>query len=220
MGTNSCQSPVQPRRSRVGQSVGMSQALPRKLHTAASCRRFEPLVAAREPAAPLEVGVHDDAGDVVGGERARVALDAHVAEAVRGEPRLEDVALDAGGDHPVDLPAVSGSGRNGRSGARWSVVTSPSGPSASAWVSTSSVPAGPRSVSRTRPLMFWPRSTTWTPGRSSVTETGRISSTARTGGAGEVTSASNPRSTTWDRRPLPGRAAAGPRAGPRSGRRA
>ena len=65
-------------------------------------------------------------------------------------------------------------------------MTSPSGPSASPWVSVISVPAGPRSVSRTRPLMFWPRSTTWTPGRSSTTDTGRSSSTARTGGAGEV----------------------------------
>ena len=44
--------------------------------------------------------------------------------------------------------------------------------------------------------MFCPRSTTWTPGRSSVTETGRSSSTARTGGAGEQTRASYPRSLT------------------------
>ena len=76
------------------------------------------------------------------------------------------------------------------------MVTSPSGPSASPWVSVISVPAGPSEVSRTRPLMFWPRSTTCTPGRISVTDTGRSSSTARTGGAGDVTSASYPRSLT------------------------
>ena len=40
-GTNSCQSPVQPARSRCGQSVGTSQALSRKLQTAASCSRFD-----------------------------------------------------------------------------------------------------------------------------------------------------------------------------------
>ena len=44
--------------------------------------------------------------------------------------------------------------------------------------------------------MFCPRSTTWTPGRTSVTETGRSSSTADTGGAGEQTRASYPRSLT------------------------
>ena len=76
------------------------------------------------------------------------------------------------------------------------MVTSPSGPSASPWVSVISVPAWPRFVSRTRPLMFWPRSTRCTPGRSSVTATGRTSSTGRTGGAGEQTSASYPRSLT------------------------
>ena len=39
-GAKICQSPVQPARSRCGQSVGMSHALPRKLHTAASCSRL------------------------------------------------------------------------------------------------------------------------------------------------------------------------------------
>ena len=119
-------------------------------------------------------------------ERARVPLDRGRTEAVRGEPRLERVAVDARPRRRVSTwPALSGSGRNGIAGRRCSIVTSPSGPSASPWVSVISVPAGPRSVSRTRPLMFWPRSTTCTPGRSSVTATGRTSSTARTGGAGE-----------------------------------
>ncbi len=45
----------------------------------------------------------DDPGDVVGAERAGVALDADVAEAVGGEARLEDVAGPARGDHGVDL---------------------------------------------------------------------------------------------------------------------
>ena len=93
-------------------------------------------------------------------------------------------------------PALSGSGRNGIAGRRCSIVTSPSGPSASPWVSRISVPAGRGRSSRTRPLMFWPRSTRCTPGRSSVTATGRTSSTGRTGGAGEQTSASYPRSLT------------------------
>ena len=76
------------------------------------------------------------------------------------------------------------------------MVTSPSGPSASPCVNVIPVPAGPREVSRTRPLMFWPRSTTCTPGRTDVTDTGRSSSTGRTGGAGEQTRASYPRSLT------------------------
>ena len=57
----------------------------------------------RKRAAALQVGVDDDAGDVVLGEPAGVALDAHVAEAVRGEARLEHVSVHAGRDHPVDL---------------------------------------------------------------------------------------------------------------------
>ena len=134
-----------------------------------------------------------------------MALDPDVAEAVGGEPRLEDVAVDAGRDDAVDLAGASGSGRNGIAGRRCSIVTSPSGPSASPWVSVISVPSGPRLVSRTRPLMFWPRSTTCTPGRSSVTEIGRISSTGRTGGAGEVTSASYPRVADGDRLPVAAR---------------
>ena len=63
----------------------------------------DPLVAAAEPAGTPEVGVHDHAGHVVGRE-ARVALDPGVAEAVGGEPRLEDVAVDPGRGDLVDLP--------------------------------------------------------------------------------------------------------------------
>ena len=117
-----------------------------------------------------------------------MALDAHVLEAVRGAPRLEDLARDAGGDDRSTWPAGSGSGRNGTAGRRWSVVTSPSGSSHSPWVSVIVVPAGPRLVSRTQPLMFWPRSTICRRSSSRVTETGTISSTRRTGGAGESTS--------------------------------
>ncbi len=95
------------------------------------------------------------------------------------------------------MPARSSPSMNGMSaGFRCSVVTSPSGPSASPWVSVSRVPSGPRSPSQTQPLMFWPRSKTCTPGRTVVTATGRSSSTARTGGASERTRASWPWSTT------------------------
>ena len=114
-------------RSRCGQSVGMSQALSRRLQTAASCKPVEPLVAAGEPAGAPHVGVHDDAADVVRRQVAGVALDADVLEAVRGAPRLEDVAGHAGGDAPrrPGRPAAA-AGRNGTAGRRCSVVTSPS----------------------------------------------------------------------------------------------
>ena len=52
----------------------------------------EPLVAAAEPPRAAEVGVHDDTGDVVGREPARVALDAGELEAVRGVARFEHLA--------------------------------------------------------------------------------------------------------------------------------
>ena len=133
-------------RSRCGQSVGMSQALSRKLQTAASCSRSSRSSLQENQPRAAQVGVHDDAADVVGGERAGVALDADVPEAVRGAPRLEDVARDAGGDHASTCPAGSGSGRNGDVGRRCSMVTSPSGASASPWVSVIAVPAGPRST--------------------------------------------------------------------------
>ena len=48
----------------------------------------------------------DDAGHVVGGEPARVALDPDVLEAVGRVAGLEDVALPAGRGHPVDLADV------------------------------------------------------------------------------------------------------------------
>src|SRR6266545_3304883 len=72
-------------------------------------------------------------------------------------------------------------------GSRWSVVTSPPAPSHSACVRVRAVPAGPRSVSRTRPLMFCPRSKTCRPGPRVVTDTGRTSWTTRTGGAADGT---------------------------------
>jgi hypothetical protein len=37
--------------------------------------------------------VHDDAGDVIGAERAGLTLDTDVPEAMRGEARLEHVAI-------------------------------------------------------------------------------------------------------------------------------
>ena len=44
--------------------------------------------------------------------------------------------------------------------------------------------------------MFWPRSMTWRPGSSRVTDTGRSSCTRRTGGAGELVSCETPWSAT------------------------
>ena len=93
-------------------------------------------------------------------------------------------------------PAVSGCGRNGSAGRRCSTVTSPFSSSHSPWVSVTSVPAGPRPRPRpdrrTHPLMFWPRSTTWRSALTLVTDTGRSSSTRRTGGAGDQTRRSKP----------------------------
>ena len=51
------------------------------------------VVAAGEPAEPAQVGVHDHAGDVIGAERAGLTLDPDVPEAMRGEARLEHVAV-------------------------------------------------------------------------------------------------------------------------------
>ena len=130
----------------------------------------------------------DDAGDVGGVEVVRMALDADVLEPVRGPPRLEDLAGDAGGHHLVDLAGRQrlGEERHRRAEVVGGDVAVRS--SHSPWVSVTVVPAGPRSVSRTQPLMFWPRSTICRSASSRVTETGTISSTRRTGGAGESTS--------------------------------
>ena len=70
----------------------------------------QPRVAAREPTGAPQVGVHHHAGDVVLGERTRVALDAHVLEAVGRVSRLERGARAVGYD-AVDLP--EGNGRLG-----------------------------------------------------------------------------------------------------------
>ena len=164
----------------------------------------DPVVVAREGAARRQVGVHDDAGDVAGRERAGVALDPDVPEAVGGEPRLEDVAVDGRPRSTVSTwPALSGSGRNGARRARGApCVTSPSGPSASPWVSVISVPAGPEVGEPDPAVDVLAEVDDVHAGRSRVTDTGRSSSTARTGGAGERTSASYPRSLTGDRLPV------------------
>ena len=61
-------------RSRVGQSVGMSHALPRKLQSAARWRRL--MRSSEHAKAPiaLQIGVHDDARDVAGRRAARGGL--------------------------------------------------------------------------------------------------------------------------------------------------
>ena len=67
-------------------------------------QQVDALVAAREPAGAAQIRVHDDTGHVVGTERPGMSLDPHVAEAVRGEARLEVVAGDPAGHDLVDLP--------------------------------------------------------------------------------------------------------------------
>ena len=61
------------------------------------------LVAAPEPARAAEVGVHDDARDVVGGEPVRVSFDPDVLEAVRRVSRFEPIALATRRHHVIDL---------------------------------------------------------------------------------------------------------------------
>ena len=102
----------------------------------------------------------DDARDVIGSQSARVSFDADVSEAVGRVARLEDVAVAAGGDVPVDLAErqrlrdvqeVDVEVGGGQVAGGVQVLAVPR---------VSVVPSGPRSDSRTHPLMFWPRSTT------------------------------------------------------------
>ena len=51
----------------------------------------QPLVAATEPARAAEIGVHDDARDIVGRDPAGVPLDPGVLEAMCGVTGLEDL---------------------------------------------------------------------------------------------------------------------------------
>jgi hypothetical protein len=67
----------------------MSQALPAEAPLGDVVERVDPRIGAREGAAVLEVGVHDDGRDVVGGEGPVVALDPHVLEALRAVAWLE-----------------------------------------------------------------------------------------------------------------------------------
>ena len=69
---------------------------------------LQPVVAAGEPPGADEVGVDDHPGDVVGAERARVALDAHVLEAVGGVAGLEPVPRPTSGHDAVDLAGGQG----------------------------------------------------------------------------------------------------------------
>ena len=141
------------------------------------------------------VGVHDDAGDVVGVETIRVPLDAHVLEAVGGVARFEHLPARPAETTRSTWPAGSGSGMNGRSTSRCV------GGDIARDVNRLPVSQGQDgsrgrdSLKRTHPLMFWPRSNTC-PRATRRTDTGDTSATARTGGAGEATSRLYPWSAT------------------------
>ena len=107
MGAKICQSPVQPARSRCGQSVGYVAGVGAEAPHRGFVELVQPFVAAAEPAGAAEIGVDDDSGHVVFGQRARMALDPHVLEAVRRVSRFERPSLTVGDDH-VDLTGVQG----------------------------------------------------------------------------------------------------------------
>ncbi len=164
--------------------------LSRRLQTAASCSRLMRSSSHSNQPVRAQIAVHDDAPDVVDAELvrdgprpARIGSRGSCSRGSNtspGRPPRSRVSI---------WPAGSGSGRNGKSTRRWSVVTSPSASSHSPCVRVSSVPSGPRSVSRVQPLMFWPRSTTYTPGPGlGDRRPGRARRRARTGGASYSTS--------------------------------
>ena len=126
-GTKSCQSPVHPARSRCGQSVGMSQALSRKLHTAASCSRLtRSSLQENQPVRRMSVCTTTPR-DVVGGQvaagdprRGRTGSRAWCAAARRRRRHARR-------RRPVDLPGGQRLRQErARPGRRCSIVTSPS----------------------------------------------------------------------------------------------
>ena len=154
-----------PRARGCGQSVGMSQALPRKLHTAASCSRLiRSSLHANQPVRRRSVCTTTPVTSSAV-ERAGVALDPHVLEAVRGAPRLEDVARRRPAETTESTwPALQrlGQERHVRAQVLGGHVAVRAERLAVRQRDRRCRP-GPRSVSRTQPLMFWPRSTTCTP---------------------------------------------------------
>ena len=98
----SCQSPVQPARSRWGQSVGISQALSRNDHSVMSCSRLSRSSLQRNhPVRRRSVWTTTPVTSS-GVSRSGVALDARVLEAVGRVARFEHLAGRAGRDHVVD----------------------------------------------------------------------------------------------------------------------
>ena len=104
-------------RSRCGQSVGTSQALSRRLHTAASWKRSS-RSSLQENQPVRRRSVCTTTPRTSSGVRSSgMALDPHVLEAVRRPPRLEDLARARRRRRPESTwPAGSGSGRNGTAG--------------------------------------------------------------------------------------------------------
>ena len=128
----------------------------------------------------------------------RVALDADIPEAVGGSPRLEYLARDAGRGHLVHL-ARRQRLREERPAARCSVVTSPRHRAARRASGCAS--CRPDRGSQPDPAVdVLAEIDHLAPVSSRVTETGTISSTRRTGGAGESTSRRS-RVDDHDRRP-------------------
>ena len=151
-------------------------------------QRVDPVVAAREPAGASHVGVHHDPADVAGvagaraGRRSARTGSRAWSGAVRRPRRTARPRRPRRPCRPA--AARAGTGRPA-AGGRWS-RRRPRRDARRASARSGSRPGRSRD-SRTQPLMFCPRSTTWRPGSGRVTATGTISSTRRTGGAGEST---------------------------------
>ena len=124
-----------PARSRCGQSVGTSQALPRRLQTAASWKRSSrSSLQENQPVRRMSVCTTTP--------RTSSAVRSSGWPSMRTywKPCVVRRGSNTSPGTPAETtwstwPAGSGSGRNGTAGRRWSVVTSPSGPSHSPWVS-------------------------------------------------------------------------------------
>ena len=198
---NSCQSPAQPARSRWGQSVGISQALSRKdqsvmswsVFSRSSLQRNQPV---RRRSVCTTTPVTSSGVNGPGWPSMRANWKPWVvwrgSKTSPGVPAATTWSI---------MPTCEGAPGNSMVGLRWSCVTSPDGSRNSPWTRVSSVPSGPRSLKRSQPLMFCPRSTTWRSGWGRVTETGRSSWVRRVGGAGEKERL--PRSYVGDRDGVP-----------------
>ena len=191
VGAKICQSPVQPARSRCGQSVGMSQTFDRRDHTTASWSRL--MRSSLQPNQPslrrsecTTTPLTSPGSSGPGWPSTRTYRKPCVVN--RGSNTSPPPAETTSST----CPSGNGSGMMGRSTSRCAVVRSPLSSSHSPCDRVSRRPAGPGSASRTHPLKFCPKSTTKAfPSRTGRTATGRICCTRRTGGATERTTATS-----------------------------